>query len=344
MAAPAVVLVEGSDPTLVSEAAASVVAEALDGEDRSLALEDHGGEDLDLAAVADACATPPFLVGRRVVVVRDVGRFNTDDVAPLLAYLEDPLDTTVLVLVGGGGQTAPKLVAAAKARGRVVATTLDSRQSSEWVLDRLRRSGLDFDSAAAERIRNHLGEDVSRLVPLLDVLGAVYGPGARVGVGEVEPYLGEAGSVTPWSFTDAIDAGNPSLALELLHRLLEGGDRHPLVVLAILHRHVASMLKLDSPAIRTEAQAAEAMGIARGRSTFPAKKALKAAGQWGTANIAEAIGLLADAEVDLKGASAWPEVAVLEVLVGRLCRLSRGRAGGSHARQPGARPAAGRRG
>lgn len=327
MTAPAVTLVEGSDPTLVSEAVASVVTEVLGGEDRSLALEDHGGEELDLAAIADSCATPPFLVGRRVVVVRDVGRFSTEDVAPLLAYLDDPLDTTALVLAAGGGQTPPKLVAAAKAKGRVVSTTVDARHSGDWVADRLRRSGLTFDAPAAERVRTHLGEDVSRLVALLGILRAVHGEGARLGLDEVEPYLGEAGSVTPWALTDAIDAGDAPRALEMLHRLLEGGDRHPLVVLAVLHRHVSALLRVDSPAIRTEVQAAEAMGIAKGRSTFPAKKALRSAAQWGSANIAEAVGLLADAEVDLKGASGWPEVAVLEVLVGRLCRLSRGRGG-----------------
>ena len=83
----------------------------------SLAVEDFGGDEVDLATVADSCATPPFLSARRIVVVRDVGRFSTDEVAPLLAYLEDPLPTTVLILVAGGGAVAPKLAAAVKAHG-----------------------------------------------------------------------------------------------------------------------------------------------------------------------------------------------------------------------------------
>jgi DNA polymerase-3 subunit delta len=320
-----VTLVDGSDPTLVSEALSKVVADLLGSEDRSLALEDYSGDEIDLAAVADACATPPFLAGRRVVVVRDVGRWNTDEVAPLLAYLEDPLETTSLVLVAGGGQTPPKLAAAAKAGGQVVATGVDARKAGDWILGRIRESGLGLDAAAAAALRDHLGEDASRLVPILEVLQAAYGKGGRLGVEDIEPYMGQAGSVTPWAFTDSIDAGDVESALGHLHRLLEGGDRHPLVVLAILHRHVTSLMRVDSPSIRTEGQAAEAMGIAKGRSTFPAKKALRSAQQWGSANIAEAVALIADAEVDLKGDSAWPEAAVLEVLVARLCRLARAR-------------------
>lgn len=326
-----VTLIEGSDPALVSEALARTVDELLGGEDRSLALEDHAGDEVDLAAVADGCATPPFLVGRRIVVVRDIGRWNTEEVAPLLAYLEDPLDSTALVLVAGGGQTPAKLAAAAKAKGQVVSTTVDSRKAGDWILDRIRRSGLQLEPAAVSALRDHLGEDAGRLPSILQVIEAAYGREGRLGLEDIEPYMGQAGSVTPWAFTDSIDSGDVEEALGLLHRLLEGGDRHPLVILAILHRHVTSLMRVDSPDIRTEAQAAEAMGIAKGRSTFPAKKALRSAQQWGSANIAEAVGLVADAEVDLKGDSAWPEEAVLEVLVARLCRLARARGGARRA-------------
>lgn len=327
---PAVVLIDGTDPTLVADALARTVTELVGEEDRSLAVEDHTGDEVDLAAVADGCATPAFLVPRRVVVVRDVGRYNVDEVAPLLGYLEDPLDTTALVLVAGGGTTPAKLVAAAKAKGQVVSTSVDTRKPDDWIRQRVRQAGLELDAQTLALLKDHLGDDPGRLVPLLDVLLAVYGPGARLGYADLEPYLGQAGSVTPWDFTDAIDAGRPDEALVKLHRLLEGGERHPLVVLATLHRHVVSLMRVDSPAIRTEADAARAMGITGGRSTYPAKKALRAAQQWGSAGIAEAIGLVADAEVDLKGDSSWPPEAVLEVLVARLCRLAR--AGGSPVR------------
>jgi DNA polymerase-3 subunit delta len=318
-----VVFVDGDDATLVAEAVAVVVAELVGDGDRSLAVEDYGGDEVNLAVVADGCATPPFLVERRVVVVREVGRFSPDEVSPLLSYLEHPLDSTALVLAAGGGQTPAKLLAAVKAAGRVVATRVDSRQAGDWIRDRVKKAPISLEGPAESLVRDHFGEDVSRLVPLLELLTAVYGAGARLTVADVEPYLGEAGSVTPWAFTDAIDSGAADQALEMMHRLLEGGDRHPLVLLAIVTRHVQSLMRVDGAAIRTEVEAAEAMGIAKGRSTYPAKKALAAAGRWGSANIADAVALVAEAEVDLKGASAWPAEAVLEVLVARLCRLAR---------------------
>jgi DNA polymerase-3 subunit delta len=328
-----VVLVDGEDAALVAEFVSRVISELVGDSDRGLAVEDDGGEEVDLAAVADRCATPPFLVERRVVVVRDVGRFTADQVAPLLAYLDDPLPSTALVLVAGGsGKTPAKLMTAVRSKGEVISAMVAGRQSGDWLRAQVRQSAVSLDPAAMSRVADHLGEDLARLTPLLEVLRAVYGDEAKLGPDDVEPYLGEAGAVTPWAFTDAIDTGQTAAALTMLHRLLEGGGRHPLVVLAILHRHVQSLLRVDGPAIRTEAQAAEAMGIARGRSTYPAKKALTAARRWGPAGIADAVGLIADAELDLKGASSWPPEAVLEVLVARLCRLARAGSGASAGR------------
>jgi DNA polymerase-3 subunit delta len=318
---PAVVLIDGDDPALVSEAVTGAVADLLGGADRSLSLELYAGEDVDLAAVADSCATPPMLSDRRIVVVREVGRWSSDEVAPLVRYLDDPLASTTLVLAAGGGQIPPKLAAAAKQLGRIQQTKVDSREADRWLRQRLGSSGMHFDEAAAAAVRSHLGEDLSRSIALVEVLAAAFGEGAELSEADVRPYLGQPGSVAPWTLTDAIDRGATAPALEAMHRLLEAGQRHPLVVLAVLHRHVQSLLKVDSPSIRNDAEAADALGITKGRSTFPAKKARDTSRRWGSARIAEAVGLLADAEVDLKGASAWPPEAVLEVLVARLCRL-----------------------
>ena len=316
-------LVDGDDPTLVGEAVRALVDDLIGDADRSVALEDHRGEEVDLAAVADACRTPPFLSDRRVVVVRDIGRWGTEDLTPLLAYLEDPLESTALILAAGGGRLAPKLIAAIKAKGHITGTAVSGREAKGWLRDRIRSSGVRLDGHAESLVEAHLGEDVSRLGALLEVLVAAYGEGARLTTAEVEPYLGAAGSVAPWDFTDAIDGGRTEVALELLHRLMEAGERHPLVILSILARHVQGILRVDGAGIGTEAQAAAAMGLPKGRSTYPAKKALAAARRLGPAGVTEAVGLVADAEVDLKGGTEWSPQLTLEVLVARLCRLAR---------------------
>jgi DNA polymerase-3 subunit delta len=314
----AVMLVKGDDPSLLADATSDAIDRALDGSDRSLALEEFGGDDLQVASIVDAARTPPFLTERRVLVVRDVGRWTSDALAPLIDYLAAPEPTTSVVLVAGGGQTSPRLLNAVKKAGEVVdAGTPTGRARAAWVSARLEAAPLHFDAATKQRVADHLGEDLGRLPALLDTLVGAYGEGARLDVGDVEPFLGDAGGVAPWDLTDAIDRGDTAAALAALKRLTGGGDRHPLVVLASLHRHYAAMLRLDGSGIRGEQDAAAALGLA----PFPAKKALQQANRLGSSAIGRAITLLADADLDLRGLKEWPDDLVLEILVARLSRL-----------------------
>ncbi len=318
-----VYLVRGQDAVAVGDAVRSLVMELVGGADASMAVEELSGDDFEVRAVVDAAQTPPFLADRRVVLVRGAGRFSTADVAPLVAYLADPLESTALVLVGGGGQLARALVEAVRKVGHVVeADVPGGRGRSAWLAAQLRQAPVRLDAAASAAVAGHLGEDLSRLPGILATLAAAYGQGARLGADDVGPYLGAAGSVAPWDLTDAIDRGDAAAAVGYLRRLVEGGGRHPLVVMASLHTHFARMLRLDGDAEVTDEQtAAAALGLTG--STFPAKKALIQARRLGTAGIRRAILLLADADLALKGVIDWPPELVLEVLVARLAVASR---------------------
>jgi DNA polymerase-3 subunit delta len=312
-------LLKGDDPTLLADAVRELVHE-LDPD--GMAVEDHGPEEDSVDAAVEAAQTPPFLADRRVVVVRDVGRFRTEEVAPLLHYLGDPLPTTVLVLVGGGGQVPVKLVNAVKKVGHVNDVSAGTGKArAQWMADRMKEAPVKLDKDARALLADHLGEAVGRLGTLLDALASAYGEDATVTSDELEPFLGAAGSIAPWDLTDAIDRGDTESALVQLHRLLEGGDRHPLVVIASLHRHFGAMLRLDGANVRTDQQAAELLGTA----PYPAKKAMAQGRKLGGDAVGRAITLIGDADIDLRGARAWPDPLILEVLVARLCQLARRR-------------------
>lgn len=316
-----VYLVRGDDPTVSGDEVRALVAELVGEAGPAFAVEELSGDDYTPAAVVEAAQTPPFFGDRRVVVARGVGRFTTAEVAPLISYLADPLDTSTIVLVSGGGQLPRSLVDAVRKVGHVVDTAIPGgRGRAAWVTARLRQGPVRLDAQATALVTAHLGDEVGRLGSLLTLLAAAHGPGARLGAEEVTPFLGQAGPVAPWELTDAIDSGDVAAALDHLHRLVRAGGRHPLVVTATLHTHYARMLRLDGAGITDEKSAAAALAMTG--STFPAKKALTQSRRLGHQGVARAITLLADADLALKGALDWPPEAVLEVLVARLCRLA----------------------
>lgn len=316
-------LLTGDDESILLTAVGEVVRRVLGDEDRMLALDEFDGPEYELGAVVDSAQTPPFLTEKRVVLARGVGRFTADDVGVLVAYLADPAPTTELVLVGGGGRMAKALTdAVKKSGGTIVDSSPPSRPKERqgWVEEQAKASGVKLDPQALHLVAGWLGEDAGRLQGILETLVSTYGTGATVRSAQVEPFLGDAGGVAPWDLTDAIDKGETQGALRMLHRMMGAGERHPLAVLLILHGHYAKMLCLDGSGARDEASAAEAMGIKPG---FPARKALDQFRRLGGDGVSRAIGLLAQADLDLKGVRDLPGELVMEVLVARLSRLVR---------------------
>jgi DNA polymerase-3 subunit delta len=323
-------LVKGDDPALVAQEVRALVAELVGDLDHALVVEEvgAGGEELNVGAVVDACLTPPFLVDRRVVVVRDAGRLLAADAPRLMEVVDDPLPTTVLVLVAGGGTVPAALVKAVTAHGQVVdVATTKAGDRRAWLQGHLRTAPVKLDRGASELLADHVGEDLGRVEGLLGALSAAYGDGATVSADDLAPYLGEAGTVPRYELTDAIDRGEPGRALGVLHRMLDTGALAPMQVLATLHGHFSNMLALDGEDAAGERDAAAILGS----PPFVAKKALEQSRRLGSEKIGHAITLIAAADLDCRGASGLPPEVVIEVLVARLARQTRpvrARAGG----------------
>lgn len=319
-------LVKGDDPVLRAEAVRALVDELVGGNDRSLVVEefDLPSDDPDTAAPVDAARTPPFLSDHRIVVIREVGSYPSAGLQPLLGYLADPSPTSAVVLVSGDRAVPPALTKAVKEVGHVVDASAprNAKARAPWLRSHLAGAPVRLDAGATTLLDQHLGEDLGRLENLLASVAAAYGVGAKVGADDLRPFLGEAGSVPPWELTDAIDSGRTDLALAALRRMTAAGDRHPLVIIATLHGHFGRMLRLDGSGATNADSAAAVLGVKKGASTFPAKKAFDQGRKLGRERLHQAIRLLAEADLDLKGASGLDDGIVLDVLVARLCRLA----------------------
>jgi DNA polymerase-3 subunit delta len=321
--AQSVYLVKGDDAALVAQAVRGLLDDVVGDGDHALIVEEIGGgpgDELNVGAVVDACLTPPFLVDRRVIVVREAGRLLTADVPRLVEVIGDPLPSTVLVFVGGGGTIPAPLVKAITAAGQVLdVTTSKAGDRKAWLHEHLRSAPVKLEPRAADLLAGHVGEDLGRVEGLLSALSAAYGDGARITAEDLAPYLGEAGNVPRYELTDAINEGEPGKALTVLHRMLEAGGLAPVQVLTTLHLHFSSMLLLDGDDVSSDHDAAAILGTA----PFVAKKALQQSRRLGSTRIAEAINLIAAADLDVRGASGMDAEVVIEILVARLARQTR---------------------
>ena len=161
-----------------------------------------------LRRVLNAAGSPPFMTEHRVVVVRDAGALTAGDVDGIVRYLDDPLDTTVLVFVAGGGTMPPALTKklkeikaqerapeqredrqgprrrGARAPGSCSPPTLPASSPRTSARTRV---GSPRWSTCWRRPRNR---------------------GVNLDVDDVRPYLGEAGAVPSYQLTNAIEEGD----------------------------------------------------------------------------------------------------------------------------------------
>jgi len=347
-------LVQGSDPSLRDREVQRVVDELLGGIDRSLALDDHtidsrrrGGADTDsaddddddsgtgaslelptFAAVVNAVQSPPFMTECRVVVVREIGNLTAEQAKWLAQWIGDPLDGVHLVLVMGGGRVSPTLTKACKASGEVVGDTKEAsgEQTAAVLASAAREAKLKLSADASSLIVAHLGADAGRVPELIELLLATYGPNSTLDADSVQAYLGDFGTAERFALTNAIDKGELGAALGILHRMLTATSAsqpkplHPMQIMASLVFHYQRLLKLDDPAITTNEQAAAALNM---KSAYGARFPFEAARRLGSDGLREALGLLAQAELDLRGASGLDDRTAIDVLVARLAALSR---------------------
>ncbi len=340
--------VQGADPVFRDREVQRLIDQLLGGEDRSFALDDHtlatkrrAGEGADtdddtgptsegstelpaFTALATALQSPPFMTAARVVVVRDVGNATTEQAQWLAGWIADPLDGIHLVLVGGGGRIPSVLDKSIKAKATVVGPAAE--QTAEVLQRELKDAHLKLAADASKKIVAHFGDDAGRVPELVALLHATYGDDASLSLEEIEQYLGELGTAGRFDLTNAIDRGDVGGALETLHRMLNATSSlnpkplHPMQIMASLVFNYQRLVRLDDPSIVTKEHAATALGMkSAGGARFP----LEAAKRLGRDGLREAVRLLAQAELDLRGASGLDDGTVMDVLVARLAALSR---------------------
>jgi DNA polymerase-3 subunit delta len=332
-------VVKGADPTLVDRGLSRLLAEltapkgatggtgggASGQPTPAVAVEDHrvppppNSDEGVVGVVVDALFTPAFLADRRIVVLRDAENLEAAQADELASHLTQPFAPNVLVIAVTGKALTGALAKIVKRLGHDVETSPGSSTQArrQWLNEQWRVAPVHLDPAARQLVEQHLGEDMSRLHALLDVLAAAYGVDGSVTVAELEPFLGEEGGLPPWDLTDALRDGDKDKAVNVAHRMLGQGGRHPFQLLATLHKHYAAILRLDGSGAAGPAAAASLLKM----SPFPAQKLFEHARTIGPERARRAVELIADADLALRGVSGWPDELVVEVLVARLAAL-----------------------
>lgn len=230
-APPPVYVLVGSEGLLVRAAEQAVRAAFANG---PMAAFNHGvftaGEEAALG-FAGAAGTMPMMAPRRLVEVRQVQDASAPLLDAILAYVQAPVPSTVLMLSGqkfppasGGADRGLRIVNAVKKIGVVLKLDGEGVDPAAFAMGRAAELGVRLDRDAARLLAEMAGGDLAVLVADVEKCAGFAGPGGTVDRAVAEEVCVSVAEADVWALTDALVSRNRDGALEALHRLLEDGE------------------------------------------------------------------------------------------------------------------------
>ncbi len=160
-----VYLLMGDEPYYPDLVCSEIMGHALADEERDFNQTVWYGLDTDADSIATEARSYPMMAERRLVVVKEMQNMRTS-LEPLAQYCEDPLDSTVLVLLFHG-KSVDKRTAFYKnilKKGVVVdSPAVRDYEMADWITGYYSSLGLRIDPDAASLLAESVGTDLSRV-------------------------------------------------------------------------------------------------------------------------------------------------------------------------------------
>jgi DNA polymerase-3 subunit delta len=297
-------LVIGDEELLVSRAVSDVTAAARaadpEADVRELAAAELSAGDLyDLLS-------PSLFGGRRVVVIRGAHEAKADVVDALKAYVGDPTDDVVLVVLHPGGARGKALADAVRKAGAVVVECVKLTRAEErqaFIRAEVARAGGAITPGAVAVLLGAVGNDLRELATACSQL--VADTGGRVDADAVTRYHRGRAEVTGFAVADRAVVGDVPGALEALRWALAVGVAHVLVADALADG-IRSIARVSSAGRGNPYATASALGM----PPWKVKRAQSQARGWTVTGLSQAMRTVADLNADVKGVAADPSYAL----------------------------------
>lgn len=308
----------GDEDFLKRQVLAALQALVLGPPGESFGLSSHAGDKAVFAAVHDELQTLPFLSPRRLVVVENADPFVTRHRAALEKYVADPAPNGVLVLDVKSWPANTRLAKLVDASATLACKAPTGQRLPEWCARRASAAhGKQLSAAAAGMLVDLVGADLGLLDQELAKLAVYTGEAARIDVGDVDKVVGSSRAESTWKILDALAAGRPAEALEILDRLFDQGEDELRVLgaFSMQLRRLAQAYRLTQQG-RPLAAALADVGV----PPFAVRAAEQQLRHVGRRRADRLYDWLVETNQGLKGGSALPDRTQLERLVVRLAR------------------------
>jgi len=277
------------------------------------------GDEIGGREIINRCATPPWLAERRLVILRNLHRLlREEDRVLLLNYLDNPVPTTILLLVSPKVDLTQKFYRSLQNKAKTIQfSPLEEREVSIWIRNRIKESGKRINLEALRLLQESIGNDLATLAGEITKLLNYTANRNSIVVEDVRAVFGGWKIKTIFDLSTSIGQRNLKLSLQILRELIEGGED----TFHILYFLIKRFLKLWKMKVLIEKGYGEDE-IARTVKTsrFYLQKDLREVLRSSEESIFRRLELLYETELKLKSGKGTPEM-LIELLVYNLCEV-----------------------
>ncbi|MGQ0739785.1 MAG: DNA polymerase III subunit delta [Bacteroidota bacterium] len=182
---------EGEEDYYIDKAVEYAEHHILTESEASFNLSVFYGKDANWAEVMNACRRYPMFAERQVVLLKEAQQMR--DLEKLEPYIENPLDSTVLVVSYKEKKldARKKFTKLVKEKGVLLSTKkMYDRELPEWTQNLLHAKGLSITPKALTLLVDHVGNDLTRIENEIDKLSLNLGKRTSITEEDIEEYIG----------------------------------------------------------------------------------------------------------------------------------------------------------
>lgn len=241
---PGLILLYGPESYFIEEGLKLIRDAVVDAGSRDFNLTQYQGRDIKPGEVVEQARTFPVFAERRLVIIKNVQEASADQLEGLLAYLEDPVPETVLLLTAEKIDARRKFYQILKKSGKAIEfKKIYENQLPSFVREQAKSLNVTLTGEGLKLFCKRVGTNLVEVQGELEKLAGYLGERDIADEKDVAAIVSDTRIESIFDLTDAIGEGDISSALHLMDRLLAEGQA-PLMVLAMMTRHFRQMWKV----------------------------------------------------------------------------------------------------
>lgn len=194
--------------------------------------------------IIDTAQTLPMFAQRRLVAIQDAHLIPAVEQERLLAYLDDPVPETCLLLIADKIDSRRKFYQQFKKKGVLVEfKPLTERELPGYLKKLLYGKNVEISADALNLFCAMVSTNLNEVHTELDKLLTFIGNAALIDVKDVRAIISRGRAENVFELGNAVGRGDVAQALSLVSRLSSAGEA-PLKILSLLVRHFRQLWKV----------------------------------------------------------------------------------------------------